>query len=467
MFKVFLSKKHMKLNEHRNSTAYFIFVIFCIGVFLLGGYLIGSNQNIFALGMVLIIPAIFVFLNPFLGVLIFAFLIPLESAFLGFGGGAVTATRLLGIFIFVAWFAKLMLLRKKIEVYTPVKWAMLFFVWALVSFIWAWNQDAALQRLQTGIQLFFLMLMFTNEINSVQKFQKVMSALLLAASLAGILGILGIGVNQSSRLLTLEGQGAKEYAAYIGIVFLVTTILLFYGNAKYRLLFGFIGTMSLIPLFASGERGIILALTLAWLAIIVITPRRGRQAFLILFVLGILSVTPLILQQLGLISDWTVARFTINSIVESGGANRTDIWKTGLVLVQDNLFFGVGIGNFTSAIGQYIGRVPIQSRFSLSVDPHGDWLSILGELGLIGFLIFGMFLIGIGSRFMSFSQIYKGYLMDIPIQILIAWGLFVYLISIGMTSTFMYRKVYWLGLAIAILVPHLFNLITEMQDKET
>jgi len=441
-------------------------IVMSISIFLLGGYLVAANQTNLVLVMLLIVPAIYVFFHPFLGVLSFVFFIPLESAFLGIGGGAATVTRILGIFIFSAWFVKVLMLRRKIEFYEPVKWAVVLIVWAMLSFIWAWNQEAALQRLQTLIQLFLLLLMITNEIDNVKKLQSVLIALLSSTILAGLLGVFGVGVNQTSRLLTLEGQGAKEYAAYIGIAFLLITIRYFYGDARYRFIHGVLALILLIPLFASGERGIIVALFVAWLSIAAFTHQRVKHSILILLILTTLFVAPVILQRSGLISDWTASRFTFDNIIASGGANRADIWKSGLVLVRENLLWGVGTGNFTSAIGSYIIVTPINSRISLTVDPHGDWLSLLGELGLIGFVLFIVFLGRIFSHFVVLYRLCVNRSTFIPLQLLTIWSLAIYLVSVGLTSTFMYRKIYWLGLAMAIFAPILFKSILEKPNKD-
>ena len=76
----------------------------------------------------------------------------------------------------------------------------------------------------------------------------------------------------------------------------------------------------------------------------------------------------------------------------------TDMYYTGLKMFYDNKFFGVGPRQFRNACKDY----PI-SEFSCQSHPHNTYIELLSEVGFFGFLIiFGIFLLIVVFSFMHF-----------------------------------------------------------------
>ena len=76
-------------------------------------------------------------------------------------------------------------------------------------------------------------------------------------------------------------------------------------------------------------------------------------------------------------------RFTIESVLSSGGTGRTDIWKGALTSYSEESFLrqllGFGFGSFGTF--NYI-----HSRYYAA--SHNDFIGMLIELGFIGFLLY-------------------------------------------------------------------------------
>jgi len=440
---------------NKEVAARFLVVILFVVTFVMVGYQV-PVEKILLLWLIALAPlAVLILLRPFLGLLIFIALIPLESAFLGLGGGGLTITRLLGIYVFGAWILRIVIENRDIKIPTTAKWAIALMTWMAFSYFWAWDRGVALERIKTAVQLILLALLVINEVNSPRRLTIIIAVLFSACILTSSLGLFGIGIHSSDWLLTLKGQGAKEYASYTGIAFLLATIFIAFSKERFRILALIAASILLIPLFASGERGVILALALAWIAISFFRQHKQKTLFAVLLVLGVLYTTPLVLKHSGLVSGWIAERFYITSVFETGGSGRVGIWKVGLSMVSDNPLLGIGIGNFKPQFHHYIfsaklARLPINSD---AIDPHNDWLGVAGETGLVGLSLFIVLLVCAGRRLINTFRYHM--IPQIRIQAIMVFGLFIYALSIGLASTYMWRKVYWLILALAVVIPEL------------
>jgi len=76
----------------------------------------------------------------------------------------------------------------------------------------------------------------------------------------------------------------------------------------------------------------------------------------------------------------------------NGGTGRTDIWRVGWRMVQDQPVLGVGVGNFQTASIHYLLEPGGIERDEFIVDrplvAHNTYLHVLAELGVIGLVAF-------------------------------------------------------------------------------
>ena len=181
-------------------------------------------------------------------------LIPLEFAFLSLGGGAATITRFVGLFVFGVWIFQSIFKRNKIIIPSSLQLPIVFVLWGCLSVIWAFNKNVTVSRIQTVLQLVILALLVINMINDRKQLKGLVSALFIGCFIATFLGLAGIGLKMDSKLLTLQNQGANEYGCYVGILFFIGTILLFFETGK-NWSFGFVVILlSTIPLFQVNEK---------------------------------------------------------------------------------------------------------------------------------------------------------------------------------------------------------------------
>lgn len=402
-------------------------------------------SNLWFLVVISIIPAVVIFFRPYLGLLLFILLIPLESAFLDLNGGTVTITRLLGVYVFSAWALQIIANRQKVKLTTGLWLFFLFVFWGGLSYLWAENHSLVMSGLQTILQLLALVVLVVNQINTPQRLKTALIVLFIGCLSTTILGLLGIGVEGNNLLLTLQGQGAKEYGSYVGILFVIATILIAYTRGWVKLVALGIVFVSIFVLVANGERGIFLAVGLSWVMLALFSRQKLRIIVLLTSFTVFLYFAPVILEQVSFVNAPILKRMTINSIVETGGNNRIFLWRVGLQIFNEHLILGTGLGNYLYSYGNYTN--------SFGLDAHNDWLRVAGELGLTGLLIFQTLLTTIGWKLIT--SLKKMFNLEKKLLVLIIFALFVYTLSVGLTSTYLWRKIYWLVLALAMVTPNL------------
>lgn len=408
--------------------------------------------GIFLLGLVII-----VFLRPFWGLILFAALIPLESSFLSLGGGAASVTRFLGLLVFGVWVLRILSTRVKIFLTSDVKILLAFTLWGCISYFWAFNSESTISRIQTAVQLMMLTFLVINLANDHTKLAALITALFIGCVVTTFLGVGGINVNSGTYQLTLQNQGANEYGCYVGVIFLIGTLLLAFNIRKFR----FIGIaailISIIPLFQVNERGTFLAIGTTWLVIALVTRQKVKAIILIILMALAFAILPPFLEQRGAISSFNAERLTIANILETGGSGRTDIWGAGIRMFADNFLLGTGWGNFPVVYDKYANPMEIitSNLTANGKDPHGDLMGVAGELGIIGLILFLIVFLRVFLRNLALVQ--TSWNSQNRLLTILVFALLLYMFSLGFTSTFLWRKVYWLILGLGMSLPVLIN----------
>jgi O-antigen ligase len=442
-----------------------LFPISMLALAILSGWMISVSEK-----WILLFPAIgiaiIVLRKPFWGLLLFTMLIPLESSFLSISGGASTVTRFLGIIIFGVWITPVISRRLKISIPSGLKMAIIFFFWGSISILWAFSQGAAVARIQTALQLVMLALLVVNMIHEQKQLIALLIALFIGCFIVTFLGMVGIGVESAGYLLTLQNQGAKEYGCYIGIFFLLGSILFVFEKGRYRWLGLAAIVLSTVPLIRVNERGIFLAIILTWVVIALITRKKTRAFIFIALMAVTMFFLPALLQQKGIITSHLAERLTIQNILETGGTGRTEIWGAGFRMFTSNFLIGTGWGNFPIVFNKYATpNEIIDSNYSLNgKDAHADLMGVAGELGIIGIVLFLVF------YFRILLQIFAVYKNDSNVsnKILLVFviALLIYIFSAGLSTTFLWRKIYWLILGMGILAPKLMTINEHQNERQ-
>jgi O-antigen ligase len=161
-------------------------------------------------------------------------------------------------------------------------------------------------------------------------------------------------------------------------------------------------------MFFTASRGAFVAF-LAAMLMIPLTLRQwtGKQklATAVLVVIGALIAIRMVPQR-----AFSRLGETSSEITEGTMDARTVIWNAGLEVFYEHPFLGIGAGAFP---------VAVQAKTATAWAPHNTFLSVLVELGSIGFGIFAVMLITLITAAMRMEKLER----SLWLVMLLSWGL--------------------------------------------
>lgn len=137
-------------------------------------------------------------------------------------------------------------------------------------------------------------------------------------------------------------------------------------------------------LFASGSRGGALAALTAWGVAGVLFRHSARRSRVMGYavLLSLLAAASL---------TWFGGKVVLErmEIPDLGTASRPSIWRSAVRIIDDYPLVGVGAGSWPSAYSRY--REPDLGGYWLPTHAHNDYLQLLAEHGIVGYLLLGGF----------------------------------------------------------------------------
>lgn len=351
-----------------------------------------------SLGLAFVVVAI---ANLAFGVAIFGLLAFLELAPV-IGGPVFSFAKLAGLTLAISWLAliatdtgrdRLVFSRHPVL----IGLAILFVVWSLVSMSWAEDPgEAASSAQRYALNVLLIPIVYT-AIWEPKHVRWLASAIVGGAAAAAIYGLIAIpsasaaadSVTAAGELNRITGTvGDPNLLASVLIVGMIMAIALALDRDRVpigRVVCSGVAFVCFVAVVATVSRGGIIALGAAAIATVLFAGKRrgyavvGALAFAI-FAIGYFAVFA---------TDAQIARLE----TADGGSGRTDIWKVGWRMVEDNPGHGVGAGNFNVSSIHYLLVEPgAVERSDFIVDTpavaHNVYLEILAELGVPGLAMF-------------------------------------------------------------------------------
>jgi O-antigen ligase len=365
--------------------------------------------------------------------ILMVFAIPWEDAITI--GGVSSVTRYIGIIAFFTWFVSVLLRGKLRRFHFYHVMVIIFVIWNIASLLWTPALDYTVQQIITYIQLIGLSLIIWDLITTPDRLYAALQAYVLGAYIS-------IG---STIVDYIRGQEIKLYSGgrYAGIgnageLALILTLGLPIAwhlatapeyrniNKLWRLINFIYIPAAVFAILLTGTRTAIFAVIPVCIYIFA-TIARLRPAYrvsaVIIIILALFILQPLIPRS-------TVERLgtVFYSITEGDLGGRVSIWRESINFFVDHPFIGIGSG-------------ALYSPFVLGYVAHNTFLSILVELGVIGFTLFSGILIIITVQ--AFHQ--NAINAKLWITMMSVWAIGVF------TLTWEYRKVTWLLFALILV----------------
>ena len=364
----------------------------------------------------------------FLLLLIMAVMIPCENAIVIAGLG--TLTRAIGLTAAAAWIAAV-LREPRFRRPTPLHVALLFFIlWNTTSLFWTFGVNETIQRVITLVQLFGMVWIIWDLTASLAAIQAMLQAYVFGAFVAIFdmvvnylrgdsldLRYTGAGLNANDLALVLAL--ALPVAWYLATcrVYGKNTLVLRLTNFAYipAAVFGISLTASRMGLVAMIPTVFYVLKTSVRLKL------SSRILILMALAVGLSALYPYVPQA-------TIERLatTRTSIMTADLGGRGYLWREGVRVFAEHPLLGVGGGAFPVAIQRVHGVA------------HNTFLSVLIELGIVGFMLFVVVLAITGRS----ALVQPGRLSGLWLAVLLIW-------AIGsFTLTWEHAKATWFFLAL-------------------
>jgi len=269
----------------------------------------------------------------------------------------------------------------------------LFATWMTLTI--AWSQRAGPAGTEAGYW-WLAALAFLIIVSSLTTIREV--RVIALAFVAGSVGsvVIGVATGSLSASASAVGQTAiqgrftggggdpnVQAAAFVAAMFLIIGLFAVYRGRAARgwLLLAF--TLVAVGFFATQSRGGLVALAVATIGAVLLSPRQRRR------ILGLISLVGLAALVLLAIHPSALSR-----IVDLGGGSsgRSDLWLVGWRVFTGHPLFGVGIGNFQVVEAKYVllpGNINrIQYLTDVPYLVHNTYLQLLAETGVVGLIGF-------------------------------------------------------------------------------
>jgi len=181
-----------------------------------------------------------------------------------------------------------------------------------------------------------------------------------------------------------------NFAAYMEMTLAVPLGLVFVGaipRDKRLLYVTAIGLMGIALLLSGSRGGLISLLAEIFFLVILTTKTKSYGQFVLKIAFAVLLFATIVVGAILIGGESSLTRFAETATSQDFSTNRTHIWSVTMAVIKNNLPFGAGLG----ALG--VAYTPFDSLngFERVEQAHNDYLQILADAGIVGFLIGAFF----------------------------------------------------------------------------
>lgn len=389
---------------------------------------------------------------------LFAFLVPFDSvsvlghsdvgATLTFVAGGIAAALLLAVGLAGRRF--------KAPPRSAFWWTALI-LWGAATSLWALDSDLSLSRLPTAFSLLVLFLITV----SLRITRTELMWTVVAAVIGGVCAALyatssyygGTSFESGMRGSLIVGGRSTDpnyFAASLLLPISMAVGVFLSVRSWTAKAFSLIAAATMVfAVLLTMSRGALLSLVV----IVLIYCYRLRVNWRVLVIPAVFAVL------LALMPNFFFARLAGSGADE--GAGRLEIWRVGLVLVQNYGLLGAGLDNFPVGYQQFSGMAKVFPYQGYARGAHNTYLNMMVESGVVGMMLF---LGGLGAQFRAARKRAAAAASLLPPLVSFeaaCWGV----ITAGIFLDLFWWKLFWFAWMLLALASHSVDSLPEHEAE--
>lgn len=209
----------------------------------------------------------------------------------------------------------------------------------------------------------------------------------------------------------------------VPMIFLSLPIFTLVKNKLIKFIIIISYTLPLAAIYFSTSRGGRVALIASLVALVLFLYFKSKTLKKVVESLSNILIFALILVSI-IILIYLVRNFTPN---QGGDVIRLEIYNYAVAMIKDNYFFGIGLGDFQSAISQFsINNESFQKwGLNYALHPHNLYMAVWLNLGIAGLIaFFGMLWVTLKNIFSGKKEVFLRACLFASLIAILSHGLF-------------------------------------------
>ena len=362
---------------------------------------------------------------------LFIFSIPCENIIVVDRIG--TIGKLVGVMAFIAGIITVITYGKIRKALVEHRILYCWFYWSLLTCLWSIDINQSLVRCFTYGQLILMIWLLWQMTQGKEKVDGLLCAYIVGSCVSIGFTIYNYAANNQVvwQRYSADGFDPNELGLMLSLGIPIS-LYLAYSTTRLICIFLFriFFIFAWVAIILTASRAAFVCAVIASLYALIYLIKISFRSKIII-TLFFLSTMPFIFQWLPETSMNRLA--TIEGEVRSGTLNnRMTIWKEGVNVAIDNILIGTGAGTFSIAV---------EKRLKHSVVAHNLYLTILVEQGIIGFVLFSLYVTMVTKTILQMPKVEKYFWLTT----IVVWAVGVF------TLTWDGRKATWFILAMPLM----------------
>lgn len=297
----------------------------------------------------------------------------------------VTIIKLAILFMLLVWGIKIAIQEKFEFRRTPLDIFILLFCGysAIITIFFSKYSYVSYMELSIVLCISALYFIVVNHIRSRAQLMRIFMVILIAGFIHAFTHLLGNAAGLYRASTGVIFNVGNHFAGYMVIIIPLALATSFaVRDMGKRIILLFAAVIMTAAMAFSLIAGAMLAFLLSLIFIGLLFARMGRTRKQALILVGVLFCSILVILWFGHERVWDEL-LTVTNLDEGSPAGRLSLWKSSFAMFADNPILGTGLGTFDYIYPKY--RLP--DTYRRAVYAHSDWLQLLTETGIIGFVI--------------------------------------------------------------------------------